>query len=339
MEATTPTPFAGIPEEHSLLIDETIPSLLLPILSKHFESASLKPSFSSSSLPPSSPPPSPSTLTPFQLSRYIDHTLLNPHSLAPAFEKLSAEASDNTFYSVCVNSSRIKLCKKFLKAKGSVTPKLCSVIAFPLGSGATAGKVGDCQAAIAEGAEEIDMVINVGELKDLQLLISSASDACTVAVDDLVLSLFNDVASVAKCCDAASDSRPDPILLKVILEAGALSKEELILASSICKYVRLHLNAGKVQTFTVGAGPHFIKTSTGFGGHGGATIPDVAYMRKVADVVAADGTATRLMGVKASGGVRDRAGAVAVITAGADRIGASAGLKIVQGGEDKGSGY
>ena len=158
---------------------------------------------------------------------------------------------------------------------------VCSVVGFPLGATTSDVKQFETRRAIFDGAAEIDMVINIGALK--------SGDLRTVE---------RDIEAVVDPC------RQCGVISKVIIEAALLTDEEKITAS----------------TLTKAAGADFVKTSTGFG-PGGATVADVALMRRV---VGAD------MGVKAAGGVRDLDGLKAMVAAGATRVGASAGVKIVQ---------
>jgi deoxyribose-phosphate aldolase len=158
---------------------------------------------------------------------------------------------------------------------------VCTVVGFPLGATSTETKVFESQQAIREGATEVDMVINVGALKSRDY--------------ELV---ERDIASVARACHAGD------AILKVIIEAALLTDEEKVVASQLTKV----------------AGADFVKTSTGFG-PGGATLEDVALMRRVVGPT---------MGVKAAGGIRSYADAQKMIAAGASRIGASASVKIMQ---------
>ncbi|GAA4706133.1 deoxyribose-phosphate aldolase [Brevibacillus fulvus] len=219
------------------------------------------------------------------LNKYIDHTLLKPEATKAMIEQLCKEAKEYQFASVCVNPAWVKLCAQLL-ADSQV--KVCTVIGFPLGATTTAAKAAETRDAIANGADEIDMVLNVGALK------SGERDV-----------VEQDIAAVV----AAADGR----LVKVILETGLLTDEEKVLACQL----------------SVKAGAHFVKTSTGFG-PGGATVEDIALMRK---------TVGPTIGVKASGGVRNREAALAMVEAGATRIGASAGIAIVSGQSASGSGY
>ncbi|EMT50754.1 MULTISPECIES: deoxyribose-phosphate aldolase [Brevibacillus] len=220
-----------------------------------------------------------------KLNKYIDHTLLKPDATAAMIDKLCAEAREHDFASVCVNPYWVKRSAELL---AGTDVKVCTVIGFPLGANSTAAKAAETRDAIANGATEVDMVLNIGALKSGDLE-----------------AVKQDVAAVKEACG--------DVLLKVILETGLLTEEEKVTACKLC----------------VEAGADYVKTSTGFG-PGGATVEDIALMRK---------TVGPEVGVKASGGVRDRAAALAMIEAGATRIGASSGIAIVNGGEAAGSGY
>jgi deoxyribose-phosphate aldolase len=159
---------------------------------------------------------------------------------------------------------------------------VCTVVGFPLGATSTESKVFEAQQAIRDGAIEVDMVINVGALKSRDY--------------ELV---ERDIASIARVCHAGN------AILKVIIEAALLTDEEKVVACQLAKV----------------AGADFVKTSTGFG-PGGATVEDVALMRRVVGLT---------MGVKAAGGIRTYEDAQKMIAAGATRIGASASVRILQG--------
>ncbi len=211
------------------------------------------------------------------LARLIDHTLLKPEATMSDIEKLCDEARKYGFASVCINPSYVPLCAKLLRG---TDVKVCTVIGFPLGATLTAVKAFETEHVIRDGAQEVDMVINVGMLKSGQYEY-----------------VENDIFAVV------STARRYRVLTKVILETGLLTDEEKVKACILAKR----------------AGADFVKTSTGFG-KGGATVGDIALMRRVV------GSA---MGVKASGGVRTREDALAMVAHGADRIGASASVKIV----------
>jgi deoxyribose-phosphate aldolase len=221
-------------------------------------------------------------LYPREIARKIDHTLLKPDASRAQIETLCAEAREHTFATVCINPCWVRLCADLLR--GSAT-RVCTVVGFPLGATTPEVKAFETARVVADGACEVDMVLNVGALKsgDYRLV-------------------EHDIAAVVR---AARAGGPDAgVVTKVILETSLLSDDEKVRACVLAKV----------------AGADFVKTSTGFG-PGGATVDDVALMRRV---VGPD------MGVKAAGGVRDLKSAQAMIEAGADRIGASAGVKIVQ---------
>jgi deoxyribose-phosphate aldolase len=213
------------------------------------------------------------------LARMIDHTLLKPDATVREIEHLCAEALKFSFASVCINPGYVPLCARLLR--GSPV-KVCTVIGFPLGATSTEAKTFEAEQAIRDGAQEVDMVINVGMLK-------------TGEYDYVGSDIFA----------VTGAARRGHILSKVIIETGLLTDEEKIKACVLAKR----------------AGADFVKTSTGFS-KGGATAADIALMRRVV------GSA---MGVKASGGVRSREDALAMVASGADRIGASASVKIVSG--------
>jgi deoxyribose-phosphate aldolase len=213
-----------------------------------------------------------------KIARFIDHTLLKPDATPEAIKKLCAEAIKYNFASVCVNPTNVAQASELLRGSNV---KVCTVVGFPLGATTTTTKVIETRDAIANGAEEIDMVINVGALKS--------------GKDNLVL---DDIKAVV-------DAAKGKAIVKVILETALLSKEEKVKACLLAKM----------------AGADFVKTSTGFG-PGGATVEDIKIMRA---------TVGPEMGVKASGGIRNIETALAMIKAGATRIGASASVAIVKG--------
>ncbi|WP_442598989.1 deoxyribose-phosphate aldolase [Neobacillus sp. D3-1R] len=209
----------------------------------------------------------------------IDHTALKADTLKEDILKLVAEAKEYKFASVCVNPTWVKTAAELLKDTPEV--KVCTVIGFPLGANTPEVKAFETKNAIENGATEVDMVINIGALKDKN--------------DALVEQDIRAVVEAAK----------GKALTKVIIETSLLTNEEKERASQIA----------------VKAGTDFVKTSTGFS-TGGATVEDIALMRKVVGPN---------IGVKASGGVRSREDAFAMVEAGATRIGASSGVSIVKG--------
>ena len=216
-------------------------------------------------------------ISPSQLAAFIDHTLLKSDATIMDIEKLCAEAREHKFFSVCVNGSRVAEARHFLDGSDV---KVASVVGFPLGAMSTDAKRFETEAAIDDGAQEIDMVLNVARLKD--------------GDDRYVLRELCDVVEAA-----------DEHTVKVILETCLLTDEQKIRA---CR-------------MAVESGAHFVKTSTGLNS-GGATVADVKLMRA---------TVGPEFGVKASGGIRDVKTALAMIEAGATRLGTSAGVAIVNG--------
>lgn len=210
------------------------------------------------------------------LNSFIDHTLLKADATVEQITKLCMEAREYKFASVCVNSCWVRLCSELLRGSGVA---VCTVVGFPLGAMIPEAKAFEAEAAIENGATEIDMVINVGALK--------SKDYRMVAKDIQVV------------CDAVHQHGA---LLKVIIEACLLTKEEKVIACLLAK----------------NADADYVKTSTGFS-TGGATVEDVKLMRSVVGDE---------MGVKAAGGIRDKETAEAMLDAGADRLGASAGVQI-----------
>ncbi|MGM9956208.1 MAG: deoxyribose-phosphate aldolase [Peribacillus sp.] len=211
-------------------------------------------------------------------AKLIDHTLLKADATEKEIVRLAEEAKEYGFASVCVNPQWVSLAAKELEGSDV---KVCTVIGFPLGASTTAVKVFETQDAISNGAEEVDMVINIGLLK--------------AGNDDAVEADMKAVANAAH----------GKALLKVIIETCLLTEEEKVRA---CQLV-------------VNAGADYVKTSTGFS-TGGATVEDVTLMRKVVGPE---------LGVKASGGIRDKNDLEKMAKAGATRIGASSGVKIMQG--------
>lgn len=212
-----------------------------------------------------------------KLASMIDHTILKPDAGREELIKVCEEARQYGFATVCVNSSNIPLVARQLKGS-KVKP--IAVVGFPLGASTPFAKAYEAKEAIANGAREIDMVINIGAMKSKDYKI-----------------VFEDIKNVV---DA---SKPYPV--KVIIETSALDYEEKVAACVLSKT----------------GGAAFVKTSTGFG-KGGATVEDIVLMRKVIG---------QNMAIKASGGIRTKEDAEAMVKAGANRVGASASVAIVTG--------
>ncbi len=215
-------------------------------------------------------------MTKQELAKMIDHTLLKATATDSEITKLCKEARENNFASVCVNPAYVSLAAKLLK---NSDVKVCTVIGFPLGANTSAVKAFETRNAIENGAEEVDMVINIGALKSGNY--------------DEVLADIKAVVSAA-----------GGVTTKVIIETCYLTDDEKKKACELAKE----------------AGADFVKTSTGFG-IGGATVEDVKLMRV---------TIGQNMKIKASGGIRTYDDAMKMISAGADRLGASAGIKIIE---------
>lgn len=217
-------------------------------------------------------------LTKAELARRIDHTALKPNTTVAEIDRLCDEAIKFRFWSVCVGPYFVRHASLRLT---EADVKTCTVIGFPSGFAQPETKLSETQLAIEQGADEIDMVMNVSAFK--------SKDYYTVT---------REVESVAHICQTNGK------LLKVILECCYLTNEEKALAARNAE----------------GAGADFVKTSTGFG-TGGATVEDVRLLKSV------------LSGntkVKAAGGIGTAEKAFEMISAGADRIGTSSGVKIIQ---------
>lgn len=215
------------------------------------------------------------------LARYIDHTLLKPEATEADVRRLLAEAAEHGFATVCLPPVYVALAAEALQG----TPvAVCTVIGFPLGYVHPEARRFESRLAVADGARELDTVLDVSWLK-------SGEDGRVL--DDL-----------AGWVEALRAVRED-LILKVILETALLTEDEKVRGARLAEQ----------------AGADFVKTSTGFA-KGGATVEDVALLAR---------TVGGRLGVKASGGIRDRATALAMIAAGATRLGTSSGVGIVKG--------
>ncbi|WP_145350334.1 deoxyribose-phosphate aldolase [Staphylococcus capitis] len=211
------------------------------------------------------------------VAKYIDHTLLKPDSTREQIDKILEEAKKYQFKSVCINPTHVSYASQQLLDTDVL---VCTVIGFPLGATTTDVKVFETENAIKNGASEIDMVINIGALKDQR---------------------YDEVQKDIEGVIAAANGKT----VKMIIETVLLTDEEKVKACELAEK----------------AGATFVKTSTGFAG-GGATPEDVKLMK--------DTVGNRLE-VKASGGVRSLEDFEKMIEAGATRIGASAGVQIIEG--------
>ncbi len=220
-------------------------------------------------------------LTPSQLAGLVDHTLLKPEATAADVAALCAEAVDLGVYSVCVSPSFLPLPSQSLHGV-----KVATVCGFPSGKHKPSVKAVEAARAVTDGADEVDMVIDIGN--------AVAGDWGAVRMD---------VAAVREAIPAT--------ILKVIIESAALTDLQIIEVCRVC----------------VDVGADFVKTSTGFHPAGGASTHAVELMRK---------TVGDALGVKASGGIRDWDAAVAMVEAGASRLGLSGTAAVLSGGSAAG---
>lgn len=211
-----------------------------------------------------------------ELNRYIDHTILGPDANKAAVVNTIEEAKKYGFASVCLNPYWVSMAAEML---AGTDVKVCTVLGFPLGATTAKAKAFEAKEAVENGAEEVDMVLNIGALKD------------------------GDHEAVLKDMRGVKEA-VGHVVVKVILETCLLTDDEKRAACALAKE----------------AGLDFVKTSTGFS-EAGATVEDVRLMREAVG---------ESMGVKASGGIRDRKSALAMIEAGASRIGASKSVAIVE---------
>ena len=227
-------------------------------------------------------------LTRDELAKYIDHTLLATDATDEAVSALYAEAADLGTYAICVSPNMLPVGGAWsaLDPDAEETerdpnaPKIATVIGFPSGKHHSNIKAVEAARAVTDGADELDMVIDIGMLK--------------AGHPELV---EQDIATVRRAA-------PAPTVLKVIIESAALTDDEIVQACEAAER----------------AGADFVKTSTGFHAAGGATVEAVALMRK---------TVGDRLGVKASGGVRTYDDAMAMIEAGANRLGMSSGAAVL----------
>ena len=209
-------------------------------------------------------------------TKLFDHTILKADATRKDVKRVCDEAMAYSFCSVCVNSYYVPYVANLLHGSDV---KICSVVGFPLGAMSTRAKALEAKIAVMDGADEIDMVINVGALKDKDYSV-----------------VLEDIKAVKEACGEH--------VLKVIIETCLLTDDEKVKACELAKE----------------AGADFVKTSTGFSS-AGAKVEDVRLMR---ETVGPD------MGVKASGGIHDKEFAKELVDAGANRLGTSATIEIVE---------
>jgi deoxyribose-phosphate aldolase len=211
----------------------------------------------------------------------LDHTLLRPDCTEEQIMQLCQEARQHGFASACVPPYYVPVAARELNGSGVA---VCTVIGFPLGYNSPRVKFREAEIALAEGATELDLVLNISALKSGQL--------------DAVKAEVEDIADLTEVHDA---------VLKVIIETALLTEAEMETAARLCAE----------------AGANFVKTSTGFASRG-ASVADVELLRRVLPAG---------IRIKASGGIRTREQALALLAAGADRLGTSNSLLLIQDDE------
>lgn len=217
-------------------------------------------------------------MTRSDFARLMDHTLLRPDSTRRDARRVCEEAKEHIFAAACILPAWVADAAEILEGSGVA---VCTVVGFPHGNAPAQAKAAETATAVADGATEIDTVLNVSALK-------SGSD----------LLVMDDIEAVVQAAEMGG------AIVKVILECALLTDDEKRRAAKMC----------------VEAGAAFVKTSTGFASHG-ATIEDVRLLRAVVGPE---------IGVKAAGGIRTIDDARAMIAAGANRLGTSAGVALVQ---------
>ena len=233
-------------------------------------------------------------MTKLEIASYIDHTLLAPEAGVKDIQKLCSEAAVYHFASVCVNPCYVSYAHSSLVGSGV---KVCTVIGFPLGTASSEVKAYEACDAIKNGADEVDMVINIG-----------------AAVDGRISLVGSDIAIVVKAVRELEAKLGRKVVIKVIVETCFLDNETLPLVCLCAKK----------------AGADFVKTSTGFAapkGLEGQLLPNGAsefHVKLMREVVGWD------MGVKASGGIRNAQTAIAMLKAGANRLGTSSSVRIIE---------
>ncbi|WP_435299591.1 deoxyribose-phosphate aldolase [Timonella sp. A28] len=216
-------------------------------------------------------------VSPEDVARIVDHTLLKPETTSAQIQALVDEAISLGTFSICVSPSHLPV----VVPEGSDL-KVATVVGFPSGAHKSSVKAAEAAQAVADGVDEVDMVINLGAVKDGNWAL-----------------VESDIAAVRAATTA-------PVLLKVIIESAALTDDEIVRACEASER----------------AGADFVKTSTGFHSTGGASVAAVSLMAK---------TVAPRLGVKASGGVRTGADALAMIAAGATRLGLSGTAAVLEG--------
>ncbi|KAF3362917.1 Deoxyribose-phosphate aldolase [Chlamydiales bacterium STE3] len=217
------------------------------------------------------------------LNKYIDHTLLKPECNAGGIKRLCQEAIQHDFATVCILPVWVPFAKLLLKDSST---KVCSVVGFPLGANTSEAKAFEAQQLFTNGADELDIVMNLSFLKSKKY-------------QEVILDIRQIVETVPQA------------IIKVIIETSLLTNDEKRIAAKIC----------------IDSGAHFVKTSTGFF-QGGAEIDDIVLLKQVVG---------ERCGIKASGGIDSAQKALSMIAAGANRIGTSKGVILLEKGWASGS--
>lgn len=239
-------------------------------------------------------PPDPATDT-SALAACIDHTLLRPEVAGEQIMELCEQANTHGFHAVCVNSAWVSLAAAMVEAP----VRVCAVVGFPFGATAQKVKSFEATAAIGDGAHEIDVVMQIG-----RLIAAVPEEDAGIWDTERLKDVQRELASVVAAVKRAKGPVPvEDRLVKVIIETNLLDDRRKVTAALLA----------------VGAGAQFVKTCTGFLGEG-ATPEDVALVRE---------TLGEGVAIKASGGIRDRDAALALLAAGANRLGCTASLDVI----------
>lgn len=230
---------------------------------------------------------------PKRFNKIIDFTYLREDANIDKIEEICKQAIENGFYSVCIRPEFVSYSKNFLEGSDV---KVCTVISFHEGTDKTQEKVVETQKAISNGADEIDMVMN------WPLLHSWTKESDAEKKKDIEQKIYDDIRKVTEVCHGA-----DSTVLKVIIESGELTLEQVKKACELCSK----------------CGVDFVKTSTGYASKG-AEIDKVRFMRSILP---------DHIKIKASGGIRTLQDIENYVNAGADRVGSSSNPAIIQTGQ------
>lgn len=223
----------------------------------------------------------------------IDYTYLREDANVDKIGEVCKQAIENGYYSVCIRPDFVSFAKTFLE---NSDVKICTVVSFPEGTDKTQDKITETQKSISNGADEVDMVMN------WKLLQKWTKESDAEKKKDIEQKIYEDVRKVSDICHGA-----DSVILKVIIESGELTLEQVKKACEICTK----------------AGANFVKTSTGY--FKGATVDVVRFMRSILP---------DHIKIKASGGIRTLQDIESFVIAGADRVGTSSNPAIIQTGNN-----